>query len=100
MSWRSDTRWVYTFGTTNCAWQFYEEFSLTDGQFYTFRVHRIAGNELRTSILWDGQWTVLKDYNYNGPHCMDSGGRQSARRKSMWKSIQRWSATIPIGTQR
>ncbi|MEO8293314.1 MAG: hypothetical protein ABI635_09260 [Actinomycetota bacterium] len=71
-SWRSNTRFVYTWGTTDCMWRYYDEYALTDGNFYSWRVFRLSGGGLRTALLWDGTWNVLNDYN--GPDCFNAAG--------------------------
>ena len=64
VSWsNNDQRRVYSWGTADCTWRFYDQqYNLQDGSYYTWRVQEM-NNDLGTSILWNGQWQSLHTYN-------------------------------------
>lgn len=71
-AWEANVRRIYTFSTTDCAWRWYSNFALTDGNYYAFRVMHENSGDMRTAVLWNGNWTVLTDYP--GPDCVGPNG--------------------------
>lgn len=71
-AWEVNERRIYTWSTDDCAWRWYDDFTLTDGNYYAFRVKHVNAGDLRTAVLWNDKWTVLTDYP--GPDCVGPNG--------------------------
>jgi hypothetical protein len=60
VSWKPDTRYVYTFDHPEDVWHFHTAYPLTTGNYYIWRVRDYGNDYGYGEIYWAGSWVLLE----------------------------------------